>query len=213
MAKRQGIFTINDGRTKFVDNGGYKVTNDAVWLANMVTAKKGGSVLDVGCGTGGVALCILENNKELKVTGIDISERMISDAKQNAEQNGRNIELIKADIFSWKTSRQFDFVVTNPPYFSGTPRSDNAHHNVDMYKWTMACVKRLRARGVFYCIISPENLDKVIAALVTSKCGDIKVRPIATVHGIERIVISGRLGVKTGATMFFPIDICSVKRI
>ena len=189
------------------DAGGYKTTGDAPALAAAVGASGPARVLDVGCGAGGVALCMMDENSKLKMTGIDMSDKMLADASRNARLNGRDIELLKRDIFDWKTTRQFDFVVTNPPYFSGTPRRDNAHHNVDIYGWTSACVKRLRARGVFYCIVSTGVMDKVIAALSNGKCGGITVR----VAPSDRVIISGRLGVKTGAKLL--IDLCSNNKV
>jgi tRNA1(Val) A37 N6-methylase TrmN6 len=103
--------------------------------------------------------------------------------------------------------RAFDIVMTNPPYFSGTPRKDGAHHNADIYKWTAACVKRLKPRGMFYTIVVPDVLDKVIAALHDAKCGGITIQPLATARGIERAIVSARLGVKSPAKIFFPVDL------
>jgi tRNA1(Val) A37 N6-methylase TrmN6 len=201
MIKKQDFFTIRNGRVKMADNGGYKTSIDATWLAENTIIKSGATVLDAGIGAGGVSLCMLDMNPSLKITGIDVSARMLADADENAKLNNREIELIGADIFNWKTNRLFDCVVTNPPYFSGTPRNDNAHHNIDIYEWVRACVRRLRARGMFFSIVAPDVLDKVIAALYNSKCGKIELHPIATSSGIERVIISARLGVKTPASI------------
>jgi tRNA1(Val) A37 N6-methylase TrmN6 len=104
-------------------------------------------------------------------------------------------------------------VITNPPYFSGTPRADGAHHNADVYEWTRACARRLKARGTFLCIVAPAVLDKVVSALRDSKCGKIELSPIATGRGIERVVISARLGVGTGAAIAMPLAADSAGRL
>ena len=196
-----------DGCVKMASSG-YRTTVDAVWLANTVAVPRGDeTVLDVGVGSGGVALCLMERFPNLKVTGIDISDAMLSNASVNALANRRDIKLEMNDILTWRTDKKFDIVMTNPPYFSGTPRDDAAHHNVDIYEWTRSCVKRLVPRGIFYTIVAPDVLDQVVAALYYSKCGAITLHPIATNgDNIERIVISGRLNVKTKSKMFFPID-------
>ncbi|MDR2268651.1 MAG: methyltransferase [Rickettsiales bacterium] len=212
MQKRQEFFAIKNGRVKMIDNGGYKTTADAIILAESANAKSG-TVLDVGVGAGGVALCLLDKNPKLLITGIDISKKMLSDTSVNTLLNGRDIELLHADIFDWKTNRLFDFVVTNPPYFSGTARKDGAHHNVNIYEWTASCVKRLRARGMFFCIVAPAVMDKVIAALHDGKCGKIEIKPFATSNGIKRVIISARLGVKTPTKIFFSIDFDRGKKI
>ncbi|MDR3208344.1 MAG: methyltransferase [Rickettsiales bacterium] len=192
---------------------GYRTTGDAIALACAVKAKKGAAVLDAGIGAGGVSLALLDANSKLKITGIDISADMLTHAMINAAANKREIELLQADVFNFKTSRLFDVVVTNPPYSSGTPRKDAAHHNADIYKWTAACAKRMKARGMFYAIAAPDVMDKIIAALHDSKCGEISVQPLATKKGIERVIISARLGVKTPARIFFPVDLNTDKKI
>jgi tRNA1Val (adenine37-N6)-methyltransferase len=202
--KRKDFFTIKNGRIKLA-NGGYKPTSDTIWLADSVEAKGRASVLDAGVGSGGVALCLLDKNPNLKITGVDLSEEMVSRAWINAVLNKREIDLIQADILTWRTKSQFDVVVTNPPFFAGTPKKSGAHHNADIYKWTAAAAKRLRARGFIYIIVPPGALDKVVAALYDSKCGEITIRPIETSKGIERVVISGRLGVKSPARLLPPV--------
>jgi tRNA1(Val) A37 N6-methylase TrmN6 len=198
VRKKQDIFTILDGRVKMTDAGGYKTTEDAVLLARaaMMSGAAAGAIsaLDVGAGAGGVALCLLDMNPKMKMAALDVSEKMLIDAGKNAMLNNRTLELIHADIFKWTTARQFDLVVTNPPYFFGTPRDDAAHHNADVYEWTNACAKRLRARGRFFAIADAGVMDKVIAALVTRKCGGITV-----MRAGERVVIGARAGVKTPA--------------
>jgi tRNA1(Val) A37 N6-methylase TrmN6 len=206
MPKKQDFFTILDGRVKFTSDTGYKVTSDAIWLAESIETAKNSKILDVGIGTGGVSLCMLDKNPDLKITGIDVSEKMITDATENAKLNNRTINIINADILNWKTNALFDCVVTNPPYFSGTERMDKAHHNIDVYKWVSMCTKRLRSRGTFHCIVCPDVMDKTFAALVDSKCGKIEIQPIQTSNGIERVIISARLGVKTPSKLFVAIN-------
>ena len=196
MRKNQDVFTIKNGRVK-MRNGGYKTTEDAVLLAGVAKARGAVSVLDVGVGAGGVALAMLDDNPKLKVAALDISDEMLSRTWVNALLNERDVEMILADIMKWKTSRLFDVVVTNPPYSSGTPRKDNAHHNADIFGWISACAKRVRARGFLHAIVATDVLDKVIAALVASKFGGIELRMIGVGGKVSRVVVSARKGVAT----------------
>jgi hypothetical protein len=66
---------------------------------------------------------------------------------------------------------------------------------------------------MFHMISAPDAMDKAIAALHDSKCGGISIRPLATENGIERVVISARLGVRTPARIFFPVDLNADKKI
>ncbi|MDR1027515.1 MAG: methyltransferase domain-containing protein [Rickettsiales bacterium] len=200
MPTQNDIFTICNGRVKMTGSG-YRTTEDAVLLADAVAVRPGAaglSVLDVGIGPGGASLALLNRVSGAKITGVDISEDMIARAGENAAMNGREIELIRGDIFTWRTARLFDVVMTNPPYFSGSARKDNSHHNIDIYKWVVASVRRLRARGYFYAIAATGVFDKIIAALVDAGCGAITL----TDAGGGRVIVAARKNVKTPAAVF-----------
>lgn len=173
--------------------GHYNPTSDAVWLAAF--APRGvKSALDVGIGTGGVSLCLLAHSPDTHITGIDTSDKMLSACSENAELNGANVELINADINTWRTTRTFDLVITNPPYFNGTPAKHNAHHNVDLGTWVARCIARVRPMGTF-CIITDATTIACVIAEMSKKLGDITILPLFGARNVaERVLISGRLG-------------------
>lgn len=69
-------------------------------------ATPGGKALDVGCGSGGRFIRILEDNN-FSVVGLDISEQMISLASINHPEH----QFLHQDICTWETSEKFDFIV------------------------------------------------------------------------------------------------------
>lgn len=173
--------------------GIYNPTSDAVWLAAFAptTAK---TVLDVGVGSGGVSLCILAHNPTATITAIDTSDDMLTACADNAALNNASIELIKSDIYSWRTARTFDLVVTNPPYFNGTPAKHNAHHNADLAAWISRCMARVRPMGTF-CIITDASTLATAVSTMAQKLGDINIIPLFGANAYaERVLISGRLG-------------------
>ena len=192
MNIKQEIFTLVGGRVK-MRRGHYNPTSDAVWLAAF--APRGvKSALDVGVGTGGVSLCLLAHSPDTHITGIDTSDKMLSACRENAELNGANVELINADINTWRTTRTFDLVITNPPYFNGTPAKHNAHHNVDLGTWVARCIARVRPMGTF-CIITDATTIACVIAEMSKKLGDITILPLFGARNVaERVLISGRLG-------------------
>ncbi|MDR1207159.1 MAG: methyltransferase domain-containing protein [Rickettsiales bacterium] len=216
MRQKQAFFTVLNGRVKF-NRGDYNVTGDAVFLAASVRIKMQNhdpesefSVLDAGIGTGGAALCLLARVPCAKVTGIDISETMLDEAAANAKLNDREIELIHGDILNWKTDRTFDVVMTNPPYFKGTPRKGNEkfiHHNVNLNDWVRACLRRVRPHGYFYCITDAATSSEITAALVAGRAGDIEVIPLFSKIGkdkvAERSIVRARTGTN-GGTKIWP---------
>ena len=75
-------------------------------------------VLDIGTGSGCIAIALKKRRPEWQVTGIDISAEAISVAKENAVRNNADVNFQVADIFSDEIEGfgSFDIVVSNPPY-------------------------------------------------------------------------------------------------
>ena len=201
MSEKQAIFTMLGGRVRFL-RGTYNPTSDAAWLAAMVGDVRAASVLDIGVGTGGAVLCLLAHNDIKNVTGLDISDEMLNQCAQNAALNNRDIELINADIMNWRTSRTFDLVITNPPYFRGTPAKHNAHHNADLIQWTKKSVARVRPRGTFCTIVDAAAASDVISVL-SGVCGDIIIFPLfSKKRTAERVIIRARVGTNGPTSIF-----------
>lgn len=74
------------------------------------------SVLDLGTGTGAIALAIKHERPEAQVTAVDISPDALALARENAERLQLDVELLEGDLFAPVTGRSFDLVLTNPPY-------------------------------------------------------------------------------------------------
>lgn len=74
-------------------------------------------ILDLGTGTGAIALSLAKEHPACFITATDQSLAAIDVAKQNAESNNiSNIEFIQSDWFSNLENQQFDIIVSNPPY-------------------------------------------------------------------------------------------------
>jgi release factor glutamine methyltransferase len=73
-------------------------------------------VLDVGTGTGAIALAIADEHPDARVTGIDVSEDALALARENAARTGLAVELRLHDLFAGLPGRDWDLVVSNPPY-------------------------------------------------------------------------------------------------
>jgi len=68
------------------------------------------SILDLGCGTGGHALILAE--KGYKVTGIDLSRKMLEIGERKAKKRRLNIKFIKGDIRNTELNQKFDAVIS-----------------------------------------------------------------------------------------------------
>jgi len=84
-------------------------------------------VLDVGTGSGCIAIALKKAHPEWQVTGIDISKEAIEVAKENAKRNGVEVEFLVADIFNLQSpisNLQYDIIVSNPPYICESEKAD-----------------------------------------------------------------------------------------
>ena len=202
MIQKQEIFTLLGGRVKIM-RGIYNPTSDAVWLAAFAADIPGKSVLDVGVGTGGAILCLMSHRPDINTAvGIDVSQEMLDNCTKNAELNDKSIELINADILSWRTTRTFDLVITNPPYFRGTPAQHNAHHNTDIKSWIKRATARVKPYGTICTIVDSMALSDVIGVL-SGTCGDITIFPLfSKKNTAERVLISARVGSHGGTKVY-----------
>ena len=201
MSEKQENFTLLNGKVTMA-RGIYNPTSDAVWLAAYAPTNVK-TVLDVGVGTGGVALCLMAHMPEISVTGIDISDEMLDACRKNAELNNKQIDLRNQDILTWSTTERFDLVVTNPPYFNGTPAKHNAHHNTDIEKWIKKSCARVNPNGHICIIIDSLCAVKVTSTLESKHFGDIQIFPLfGAKNKAERVLIRAKQGAKTGSTLY-----------
>jgi release factor glutamine methyltransferase len=73
-------------------------------------------VLDVGTGTGAIALALADELPGARVTGIDVSADALALARENADRTGLEVELVERDLRAGLPSGPWDLVVSNPPY-------------------------------------------------------------------------------------------------
>ena len=107
---------------------------------------------------------------------------------------------------SWRTPRTFDLVITNPPYFRGTPAHHNAHHNADISKWIKRATARIKPRGTICTIVDTAVLSNVIGTL-SETCGDIHIFPLFSKKSTaERVLVSARLGTHGITTLHRGLD-------
>lgn len=84
-------------------------------------------ILDVGTGSGAIAVSLAKMVKGAKVVAVDISDIALEIAAKNAAKNGVDVEVIKADALADMSHLgQFDIIVSNPPYI---PQSDLSSMN------------------------------------------------------------------------------------
>lgn len=86
------------------------------------------SILDIGTGSGCIAISLAKMIPNSDVTAIDVSEKALEVARKNAEANGVNVHFVLDDILQPSTAElidnQFDIIVSNPPYVCESEKSE-----------------------------------------------------------------------------------------
>ena len=92
-------------------------TEELVELILAENLKDNLKVLDIGTGSGAIALVLAKNRPDWSVTAADISQDALELATENANVQNLNLSFIKSDCFS-EISSKYDIIVSNPPYIS-----------------------------------------------------------------------------------------------
>jgi len=155
-------------------------------------------VLDVGAGSGAVALALADEHPGARVTAMDVSEGALSLARENAERTGLAVELVSHDLFAGLPGDGWDLVVSNPPYVRDDELASLASEVVD-WEPELALVDRghtealvreatraLRPGGAL-AIETHEDGASGVAALLDRE-GYVAVRTTKDLAGRDRVV-------------------------
>jgi release factor glutamine methyltransferase len=92
-------------------------TERLVEVALEVVSQKNACVLDLGTGSGAIALALAAQNPAWLLSGVDIDARAVALAIHNARNLSiENVEFFQSDWFAALPAQQFDAIVSNPPY-------------------------------------------------------------------------------------------------
>lgn len=164
------------------------------WVLDSATGKE--AILDIGTGTGCIAISIKKNLPDAQVSAIDISIDALNMAKENARLNEVGINFIEADILHLKSEIDIpksEIIISNPPYVTLEDKK-LMHRNVTDFEPHTAlfvpeddpllfyraiadiALTNLKQNGLLFFEIN-EGLGKETAALLTSKgFKDVEVR-------------------------------------
>ncbi len=164
----------------------------------LLDGAKAPRVLDVGAGSGAVALALADEHPGARVTAIDVSEEALSLARENAKRTGLAVELACHDLFAGLPGDGWDLVVSNPPYVRDDELASLAPEVVD-WEPGLALVDRghtealvrgaaqaLRPGGALV-VEAHEDGASGVAALLDRE-GYVAVRTTKDLAGRDRVV-------------------------
>ncbi|MCB0737206.1 MAG: peptide chain release factor N(5)-glutamine methyltransferase [Bacteroidetes bacterium] len=100
-------------------------------ISKLLDGSTGKNVLDIGTGSGCIPLGLAAENANHNYTGVDVSTKALSVAKENAKLNNLKVDFKYFDILNrdnWNELGEFDIIVSNPPYIPANDESSLEIH-------------------------------------------------------------------------------------
>lgn len=215
------------GRLRIIQpKSGYRFSLDALLLAHFAVLREGEACIDLGTGSGVVALLLASRCPGGRVLGIDIQQELAAMAQRSAELNGLagSVEIRHGDIRRRPEllfqPASFDVAVFNPPYRrlrSGRTNPDHAkavaRHEVEgsAADFLAAAGLALRGGGRAYAIYPARRM---VELLVRMRAAGIEPKRLRIVHSRsggrgEFVLVEGVKGGREELTVLAPLVIYS----
>ena len=151
-------------------------------------------LMDIGTGSGCIAISLAKANREIKLTAIDLSKEALIIAKKNASKHKVKIDFVQEDIQSLShINRTFDIIVSNPPYIHPDEKKDilpnvlnhEPHmavftpNNDPIYFYRLIinfASKVLKSLGGLYLEINPKFLELLKSNFSSRNFSEVEVR-------------------------------------
>ena len=167
---------------------GYRAGIDPILLAASVNVSAGQKVLDLGCGVGTASFAIGYRVKNVELYGIEIQKVFADLADLNSKENGiefqvecTNISKLSSNI----TSKNFDHVIANPPYFDrkssvrgiNLTKEKSFGDTRPISEWLKVAAKRAKPKGFVHFIVRSDRLMEIFTNMPNS-LGSLVITPI-----------------------------------
>lgn len=192
-----------------------KINTDGVLLAAKASHPSPAEILDIGTGTGVIALMLAQRYPAARVEAIEIDEQAASTAEYNFQQSIFKDRLVgrHVAIQDYVSDKQFDLIVSNPPFFLNDLRSEERRKGIarhaDLDFFNALVVKSsvlLNDGGRLWLILPPKQADLVvgIAALNgMSLLERIQIHSDESKPVFRQIIVLGKANVELLESHFF----------
>lgn len=163
--------------TVFHDRCAMKVGTDGVLLGAWASADHCKRILDVGTGSGLIALQLAQRCSAAHITAVEIDAQAAAQATENTNASpwSERLEVLHTDFLQYQPEETFDLIVSNPPYFQDALKCPDAQRNTARHTDTLSfeaffrqSVKMLSADGRIALIIPTEAEESLLNAATLS---------------------------------------------
>lgn len=166
----------------FQEFSAQKVGTDSMLLGAIAQWDNPKNLLDIGTGTGVLALMCAQRFPFEQIIGLELSEKACKDAVENAKSCpfSSHIEIIQEDLSRYQTTQQFDAIISNPPFFENSLENESiessqARHTSSLsFELLIESIYRLLSDKGKAWIIVPSDAEKRIQDLVCKNALEIE---------------------------------------
>ncbi|WP_425637164.1 tRNA1(Val) (adenine(37)-N6)-methyltransferase [Algoriphagus yeomjeoni] len=150
------------------DRCAMKISTDAVMLGTLAEVESPRQILDVGTGTGVIALMLAQRFPEAKVQAVEIDAEAASQALENFRINSFSdrMQLWEGRFQEFESQQKYDLIVSNPPYFPDHLKSSDAQRNRALHTDELSFQDLLgkvnvllKEDGRFWLILPPRQMQ------------------------------------------------------
>ncbi len=160
---------------------------DAVLVSDFADIKDGDTVMDLGTGTGVIPLLLAAKTGAKDIDALEIQRDVSNMAERSVRLNGlqNRINIINANLVGYKTEKQYNVVVCNPPYKTADTGIVNPEDNLKISRHEICCTlhdvvqtasRLLKPQGKFALIHRPERIADIIFEMRTQKLEPKRIR-------------------------------------
>ena len=149
---------------------GYCYNSDTMFLYDFISKfNLKGKVLEVGGGCGVLGLLLKRDFPKIELSIIEKQKLMADFIRKNSKENSLAVKIVEGDFLDLKANKEYDFVISNPPFYQGTLKSENEiikiaryEEHLPMKKFFEKVNKVLKERGEFIFCYDAKRIDEIV---------------------------------------------------
>jgi tRNA1Val (adenine37-N6)-methyltransferase len=193
---------------------GYCYNSDTFVLYDFISKfNLKGDVLEVGGGCGVLGLLVKRDFPNINLTIIEKQKVMSEFILKNLKENNLEAEIINNDFLEYKFEKKFDYIISNPPFYKGTLKSENEIIKIARYEEFLPMgefFKKvnliLKERGEFIFCYDAKRIDDIILKMPKPlKITDIRLMYPRINKNATLVMIRGKRHAKSMVTVHPPL--------
>jgi len=146
------------------DKAAMKVGTDSVLLGAWANIDNATRILDIGTGTGLLALMAAQRNTNAEIIAIDIDEDACQQAYENFQESpwADRLSIIHSPLqeFTQNNSSTFDYIISNPPFFHKSLKSENLSRNLARHNDSLSYSE------LFHCSVNLLSTNGILGMII-----------------------------------------------